>query len=147
MERFFAAYERLLQSVNFKTYRYLYKDFNLDSRLTGLIGPRGTGKTTLLLQYIKDKIEDRGKCIYVSMDNIYFSETRLIDFVNELYEIYGIRYFFLDEVHKYPDWNRELKNIYDTYPNVKTVFSGSSSLDLVKGTYDLSRRAVIFRMN
>lgn len=59
MERFFAAYERLLQSVNFKTYRYLYKDFNLNSRLTGLIGPRGTGKTTLLLQYIKDKIEDR----------------------------------------------------------------------------------------
>ncbi len=59
MERFFAAYERLLQNVNFKTYRYLYKDFNLNSRLTGLIGPRGTGKTTLLLQYIKDKIEDR----------------------------------------------------------------------------------------
>ena len=147
MEKFFAAYERLLQSVNFKTYRYLYRDFNLDNRLTGLIGPRGTGKTTLLLQYIKEKIEDRDKCIYVSMDNIYFSRTRLIDFVNELYEVHGIRYFFLDEVHKYPGWNQELKNIYDTYPDVKTVFSGSSSLDLVKGTYDLSRRAVIFKIN
>lgn len=146
MERFFAAYERLLQSLNFKTYRYLYKDFNLDSRLTGLIGPRGTGKTTLLLQYIKNRIEDREKCIYVSMDNIYFSETRLVDFVNELYEVHGIRYFFLDEVHKYPNWNQELKNIYDTYPDVKTVFSGSSSIDLIKGTYDLSRRAVIFRI-
>ena len=81
------------------------------------------------------------------MDNIYFSETRLIDFVNELYEIYGIRYFFLDEVHKYPNWHQELKNIYDTYPDVKTVFFGSSSINLIKGTYDLSRRAVIFRIN
>lgn len=83
---------------------------------------------------------------HVTLDHIFFSTNPLLHFVNELYEIHGIRNFFFDEVHKYPGWNQELKNIYDSYPDVKIVFSGSSSLDLVKGTYDLSRRAVIYKL-
>jgi len=146
MEKFFASFQRLLHSTHYETRRYLYKDFNLGNRLTGLIGPRGTGKTTLLLQYIKNEIEDVSKCIYASMDSVYFSNSSLIEFVDELYEVYGIRYFFLDEIHKYNNWNQELKNIYDSYPDIKVVFSGSSSIDLIKGTYDLSRRAVIYRL-
>jgi len=70
----------------------------------------------------------------------------LIDFVNELYEDYGVRYFFFDEIHKYQHWNQELKNIYDSYPDIKIVFSGSSSIDLIKGAYDLSRRGVLYRI-
>ncbi|MCK5787347.1 MAG: AAA family ATPase [Candidatus Sabulitectum sp.] len=146
VERFIATYQRLLRSTDYETRRYLYKDFNLNSRVTGLIGPRGTGKTTLLLQYIKNELDDVDKCIYASMDSVYFSHSSLVEFVDELYEVYGIRYFFLDEIHKYSNWNQELKNIYDSYPDVKVVFSGSSSIDLVKGAYDLSRRGVIYRL-
>ena len=143
---FINAYKRLLNATEYKHHRYIYKDFNIKNRLTGLIGPRGTGKTTLLLQYIKEKIEDVDECIYASVDHIYFSRNLLVDFVNELYEDYGVRYFFLDEIHKYPNWNQELKNIYDSYPDIKVVFSGSSSIDLIKGAYDLSRRGVLFRI-
>lgn len=139
------TYKRLLQYTNFTHHRYIYKDFNLNNRLTGLIGPRGTGKTTLLLQYIKENLKI-DECIYTSLDNIYFSQNNLLEFVNELYEIYGVRYFFFDETHKYPNWNQELKNIYDSYPDIKIIFSGSSSLDLIKGSYDLSRRGVIYRI-
>ncbi len=146
MDVFFAAHNRLLHAVDFRTHRYLFHKFNINSRLTGIIGPRGTGKTTLILQFIKEKLADREKSIYAALDNIYFSSHSLLDFVNELYEFYGIRYFFLDEVHKYSGWNQELKNVYDSYPDVKVVFSGSSSIDLVKGAHDLSRRAVMFRL-
>jgi len=146
VSKFITTYKRLLQATDYKHHRYIYKEFTIKSRLTGLIGPRGTGKTTLLLQYIKENIEDKDECIYVSIDNIYFSRNLLTDFVNELYEDYGVRYFFFDEIHKYQHWNQELKNIYDSYPNIKIVFSGSSSIDLIKGAYDLSRRGVLYRI-
>lgn len=146
IRNFINTYKRLLKATEYKHHRYIYDDFNIDNRLTGLIGPRGTGKTTLLLQYIKEKIPDHDECIYASIDNIYFSKNLLLDFVNELYEDYGVRYYFFDEIHKYPNWNQELKNIYDSYLDIKIVFSGSSSIDLIKGTYDLSRRGVLFRI-
>ena len=140
------TYRRLLKSTNYQTHRYLFDSFNTKSRLTGLIGPRGTGKTTLLLQYLKEKSDNKNESIYVSLDNIYFTQTKLIDFVDDLYEINGIRSYFFDEVHKYPNWDQELKNIYDSYPNINIVFSGSSSIDLIKGTYDLSRRGKLFKL-
>jgi predicted AAA+ superfamily ATPase len=136
----------LLSLTTFKHHRHIFNQFNIDNRLTGLIGPRGTGKTTLLLQYIKEKMPNVDECIYASIDHIYFSQKTLLDFVERLYDEYGVRYFFLDEIHKYKNWNQELKNIYDSYPNVKVVFSGSSSIDLTKGTYDLSRRGVVYRI-
>ena len=147
LTNFIATYQRLLQNTNYRHHRYIFKDFNITNRLTGLIGPRGTGKTTLLLQYIKENIKDKDECIYVSVDHIYFSKNTIIDFINELYEDYGVRYFFFDEIHKYARWNQELKNAYDSYPDIKIVFSGSSSIDLIKGTYDLSRRGVLYRMD
>ncbi len=145
-DNFKTSFRRLLKNTNFSTHRYLFKSFNTKSRLTGLVGPRGTGKTTLLLQYIKEKIENINQCLYLSLDNIYFTQLKLIEFVDDLYEIDGIRYFFLDEVHKYPNWDQELKNIYDSYPDVKIIFSGSSSMDLIRGTYDLSRRGSLFKI-
>ncbi len=135
-----------MQDTRYRHHRYIFKDFNINSRLTGLIGPRGTGKTTLLLQFIKEKIGDKDECIYASADHIFFSNHTLLEFINELYEDYGVRYFFFDEIHKYPRWNQELKNAYDSYPGIKIVFSGSSSIDLIKGSYDLSRRGVLFRL-
>ena len=147
INRFISTYQRLIQSIDFRYHRYIYKRFNINNRLTGLIGPRGTGKTTLLLQFIQEHITNKDECIYASIDNIYFSKNLLFDFVSELYEDYGIKYYFLDEIHKYPNWNQELKNIYDSFPDIHIIFSGSSSMDLVKGTYDLSRRGVLFRID
>jgi hypothetical protein len=132
--------------MRYKYHRYIYKQFNINNRLTGLIGPRGTGKTTLLLQFIKEQIDNKDECIYASIDNIYFSRHLLFDFVSELYENYGIKYYFFDEIHKYRHWNQELKNVYDSFPDIHIIFSGSSSMDLVKGAYDLSRRGVLFRI-
>ncbi len=145
-EKIITTYRRLLKNTNYKTHRYLFNTFNTNSRLTGLVGPRGTGKTTLLLQYIKKHFENKSEAIYISLDNIYFTQIKLIDFVDDLYEVKGIRNYFFDEVHKYPKWEQELKNIYDSYPNINIVFSGSSSMDLVKGTYDLSRRGKLFKL-
>jgi len=143
---FINTYKRLLQATDFECHRYLFNKFNLENRMTGLVGPRGVGKTTLLLQFIKEKIDDPDECIYAAIDNLYFSSHILSDFVDELYEEHGVRNFFLDEIHKYPNWNQELKNIYDSYPEIKIVFSGSCSIDLIKGAYDLSRRGVLVRM-
>ena len=145
-ENFITIYRRLLKSTTYNTHRYLFNTFNTNSRLTGLVGPRGTGKTTLLFQYINEKIKNKNECIYLSLDNIYFTQIKLIDFVDDLYEINGIRNFFFDEVHKYPKWDQELKNIYDSYPKINIVFSGSSSMDLIKGSYDLSRRGKLFKL-
>lgn len=141
-----ATHKRLLQATKTTHHRYLFDEFHIRNRLTGLIGARGTGKTTLLLQYIKEKIEQQDEALYVSLDNIHFANQPLQEFINEMVETQGIRYFFLDEVHKYSGWNQVLKNIYDSYPDITLVFSGSSSIDLVSGTYDLSRRATMFTL-
>ncbi len=147
VDQFITTYRRLIQSVNYEHRRYLYQHFHTQNRSTGLIGPRGTGKTTLLLQYIQEKIPNKEECIYLSADHIYFTQNTLLDLIRTLYEEHGVRYFFLDEIHKYKKWNQELKNAYDSYPDIKIVFSGSSSIDLIKGSYDLSRRGVLFRLN
>jgi predicted AAA+ superfamily ATPase len=142
-----ATYFRLLDELEIKTFRYIYDSFSIDNeRLTGLVGPRGVGKTTLLLQYIKNKIANPQDAFYFSADHIYFNKNTLLEFITCLYEEEDIKLYFIDEIHKYPNWRQELKNIYDSFPQIQIVFSGSSSLDLVQGSYDLSRRAVIHYM-
>jgi len=138
-------FHRLLTSLDIDTRRYLYPSFRLDNRLIGLAGPRGVGKTTMLLQFIRET-QDISSVLYFSADNIFFSSNSLFDYVCHLYETEGIRVFFIDEAHKYKSWSQELKNIYDSFPDVTIVFSGSSSMDLVKGAYDLSRRGVMHHL-
>ncbi len=137
-------FERLISETSMLHHRFLYHQVNLNNRLTGLIGPRGVGKTTLLLQLIKEHYAGSNSVFYVSADHIYFKEKKIYSFIEELYLKQSITTFFIDEIHKYDNWNQELKNIYDGFPGIKIVFSGSSSLDLVKGSYDLSRRANIY---
>ena len=138
--------ERLISSVQTSTYRYLYPHFNINSRLTGIIGPRGVGKTTLMLQYLKNHLYKDKNAFYFSADYIYFNTNSILSFVNQMFQEEGIEIFFIDEIHKYKfgDWSQELKNIYDSFPSIKIIFSGSSALDLVHGSYDLSRRAKMF---
>lgn len=126
-------------TLNFK--RYLYDEIP-DARLVGITGPRGVGKSTLILQKIKES--DR-KCLYVDADNLYFATHSLVgladDFVKDGGEVLAI-----DEIHKYEGWSRELKQIYDTNPDLHVIFTGSSVLDIKKGSADLSRRALMFHM-
>lgn len=140
------TYYRLLAQPAPDHRRYLFERFDTAKRLTGLIGPRGAGKTTLMLQWIRER-ENPERCMYASLDHIFFSAHPLLDFVRDMHQLEGRTLFFLDEAHKYPGWNRELKNIYDSFPDIRMVFSGSSSLDLVKGHYDLSRRGVMHKLN
>jgi len=115
-------------------------------RLYAIIGSRGTGKTTLMLQYIKQKLNPQ-QAFYMSLDDLYFASNRLIDVIRKL-RMEGVTHFFIDEVHKYPynTWAQELKNIYDSYPELRVTFSGSSILNIYKGNADLSRRAVNYEL-
>jgi len=140
-------FQRLLEDLKLRHYRFLYEQFNLDNRLTGLVGARGVGKTTLMLQYIKNKLlPAQANVFYFSADHIYFNSTTIYAFIENLFLTEGTDIFFIDEIHKYKNWDQELKNLYDGFPALKIVFSGSSSLDLVRGGYDLSRRAKFYHL-
>jgi uncharacterized protein len=126
--------------------RGIMQEINWNARLIGIKGSRGVGKTTLLLQYIKlYLISDIQSTLYVSLDNIWFSENKLVDLA-DTFSKEGGKYLFLDEVHKYPGWSVEIKNIYDDYPELKVVFTGSSLLEILNAKADLSRRALIYNM-
>lgn len=142
-----ATFHRLIESLTFSQTRYLYPLFNLRNRLTGVVGSRGVGKTTLLLQYIKNELFNSGKCFYFSADLIYFQQSTLLEFVSQLHLHEGYQIIFIDEIHKYQGWNQELKNLYDSFPSLKIVFSGSSMLDLIQGSHDLSRRTKLYRLH
>jgi len=111
-------------------------------RLIGLIGARGVGKTTLLLQYLK---QTEQKYLYITADDITFQDIKLYDIADEFYALGG-RVLVIDEIHKYQNWSQEIKNIYDSFPDMKVRFSGSSQLNILYEKYDLSRRAVIYKM-
>ncbi len=125
-------------------HRYMYDRVSWESRMFGLVGPRGVGKSTMILQYIKEN-RDKRHMLYVAADHLYFSTHTLIDTVDEFVKDGGEQ-IFIDEIHKYENWSRELKLIYDSHPDLKVGFTGSSILDITKGVSDLSRRALIFTM-
>lgn len=144
MKTLYQKFETLLQNTTTDFKRYIYENVSWDSRMIGIIGARGVGKTTMILQHIKEKLDSK-KTLYVSADDMYFSENRLLDLADSFYKNAG-EYLFIDEIHKYTDWSRELKNIYDSFPKLKIVFTGSSVLDILKGSADLSRRAIIYKL-
>ncbi len=144
MKTLYQKFETLLQNTTTDFKRYIYENVSWDSRMIGIIGARGVGKTTMILQHIKEKLDNK-KALYVSADDMYFSENRLLDLADSFYKNAG-EYLFIDEIHKYTDWSRELKNIYDSFPTLKIVFTGSSVLDILKGSADLSRRAIIYKL-
>lgn len=141
--------QKYLQKLNFTSTEFrrsLVHDINWDARLIGIKGARGVGKTTLLLQYIKINLkEELSNTLYVSLDNIWFNNNSLSSLVEEFVQKGG-KNLFLDEVHKYPNWSQEIKNIYDDYPELKVVFTGSSLLEILNARADLSRRAVVYHL-
>jgi predicted AAA+ superfamily ATPase len=125
--------------------RSIMSEIEWSYRFIGIIGSRGVGKTTLMLQYIKQNLQNDEHALYVSADNIWFSEHRLVELA-DTFSKRGGKYLFLDEIHKYPNWSVELKNIYDDFPALKVVFTGSSMLEILNSKADLSRRAVVYYM-
>jgi predicted AAA+ superfamily ATPase len=144
VEKLFEYSKRLISGVDTTFTRYLYGQINWENKLLGIVGPRGVGKTTLVLQYIKNNLDIR-HTLYVSAEDFYFTKHRLSDVASDFVK-WGGKYFFIDEIHKYPDWSNELKLIYDYHNQLKVVFTGSSVLDLKKGSSDLSRRAVLYNL-
>ena len=144
MEALFEYSNRLIADVDSRFTRYLYDQINWDSRLIGLVGPRGVGKTTLVLQHIKNNL-DHAHTLYVTAEDFYFAKNRLLDAASDFVKLGGT-HLIIDEIHKYPDWSTELKLIYDYHQDLQVVFTGSSVLDIKKGNSDLSRRAVLYSM-
>ncbi len=137
--KYMSALKPLFFRDNFNT----LIDWN--DRMIGISGSRGVGKTTLILQHIKKHCNNKDKCLYVSVDDVSFPYNSLISLADD-FEKFGGEILYIDEIHKYPNWSVELKNIYDRYPDLKIVFSGSSLLHISSGNADLSRRAVIYKM-
>lgn len=141
MEQLFSRFRYLVSRTELVFVRYLYSRINWENRLIAIVGSRGVGKTTMLFQHIKMNYEiDSSEVLYVSLDNLWFANHTLIELADEFHKNGG-KTLFLDEVHKYQGWSREIKNIYDSYPEMKVVFTGSSLLDIHRSGGDLSRRA------
>ena len=140
-----AAYHRRLATTDMRFVRFLHNKINWKSRLIGIRGSRGTGKTTLLLQHIKKHFHNADNALWVSLDNIWFKTHSLPQLVEYLYS-HGLRYLFVDEVHKYPDWVVVLKNIYDSYPDLNVVYTGSSIQGIDNSKADLSRRQSLYTL-
>jgi predicted AAA+ superfamily ATPase len=143
-----ALYEQSLEKIRRTKlgFKRNYINSNVwNNRLTGILGARGAGKTTLMLQYMKEKYKMRPEALYVSLDNLYFTQNTLLGLVEKFVKRGG-QFIFIDEVHKYENWAIEIKNIYDTFDELKVVFTGSSMLQIHKAEADLSRRAVVWRL-
>lgn len=140
------TYHRKIMTTSLTFKRYLYSKINWNVRLLGIRGARGVGKTTLILQYIKENFNNIDDALYVSLDNLWFNSYKLEDLVEYLYS-HGIKYIFLDEVHKYPNWAVVIKNFYDNYPNLNIVYTGSAMLAIDNSKADLSRRQTLYTLN
>lgn len=140
----YAYMNEMLRNIPVSFHRYMYDRISWNDRLVGITGPRGVGKSTMVLQYIQQH-STPGTSLYVSADHTYFSAHSLIELADAFVKEGGT-HLYIDEVHKYKGWSRELKQIYDVHSDLHILFTGSSVLDIRKGEADLSRRALMYHM-
>ncbi|MGN1245788.1 MAG: ATP-binding protein [Muribaculaceae bacterium] len=134
----------MLGQVTHRHFRYLYHKISWDARMIGIVGPRGVGKSTMVLQHIKKSCVP-ASALYVAADNVYFNNHTLLSLADDFVKDGG-NLLVIDEIHKYKHWSRELKTIYDVHPKLHIIFTGSSILDIKRGEADLSRRALMYEM-
>lgn len=144
MEQLFEYFNRKLIDTPIDLVRYKYAEIEWGGHALGLVGPRGVGKSTMLLQYIKMHLDVKDT-LYVSADHLYFSSHTLVDLADRFYKMGG-KHLFVDEIHKYEGWSVEVKQIFDSYSDLQLIISGSSILEITKGMADLSRRVPIYEM-
>jgi len=146
MDELFSYQAEILKTVKLDFVRFLYPRIFWDERIVGIKGPRGSGKTTLLLQKLKTTATgEKASSLYVTIEHPWFLVHSLFETAQEFYRNGG-RTLFIDEIHKYKEWSRELKVLYDGFPELKIVFSASSAIEIYKGEADLSRRAIAFEL-
>ena len=146
MEELFKKHRILISQTDTKIIREMMKQINWEKQLVSIRGSRGVGKTTLIRQYIKHKYGvNAGEALYCVMDSLYFTSHTLLN-VAERFHLMGGKHMFLDEVHKYPAWSKELKEIVDLWPDMKITFTGSSLLQILNADADLSRRVLSYDM-
>ena len=144
MNDLYEFFNRKLSKTPTTFLRYKYHQIKWNGRFFAIVGPCGVGKSTMLLQYIKLNL-DTADTLYVSADHLYFSRHKLVELADYFAKMGG-KHLFIDEIHKYNDWSRELKQIYDSFDDLQIVVSGSSILDIYKGLADLSRRMPVYEM-
>ena len=145
MQNLIKTFRIQLEITPMDFFRPFHEVINWDNRLIGLLGPKGVGKSTLLLQHIK-KAHNLDEALYVQADDFYFTTHRLFDLAYD-FQANGGKYLYIDEIHKYRNWTVDIKQIYDQLPLLHVVYSGSSLLDLEKGGADLSRRTREYHMS
>ncbi|MBQ0080310.1 MAG: AAA family ATPase [Alistipes sp.] len=146
MNRLFTNYNRLLSIyAQYSQTRYLHDQINWNNRLILIRGPKGSGKTTMLFQHILCTFPDHTKALYCSLDHLWFASHSLLELAEYAYT-HAITHLFLDEIHRYNTWAVELKNIYDAYPELHIVATGSNTLDIIHQVADLSRRCEVYTM-
>ncbi len=145
METLFDYHRALLRYTDGKFFRFLYRQINWDQRMVAIKGPRGTGKTTMLLQQIKFGLGNPKEALYVSAEHPWFYNHTIFELAEQFSAIGG-KWLFIDEIHKYPNWARELKTIYDGNPQLRIIISASSALDIYRGEADLSRRLITYNL-
>lgn len=146
MEALFKKHKMLISQINTGIVREMMHSVNWEKQLVAIRGSRGVGKTTLIRQYIKQKFGiSAGEALYCVMDSMYFANHTLLELA-EQFHLMGGTHLFLDEVHRYPTWSREIKEIIDLYPNMKITFTGSSLIQILNADADLSRRVLSYTM-
>lgn len=140
------TYHRKLAATDLRFKRYLYNQIDWHVRMVGIKGARGVGKTTMLMQHIKETFDNPDEALYVSLDNLWFENHRLEELVEFLYT-HGVMHIYFDEVHRYKNWTTLLKNFYDNYPELSIVYTGSAMLAIDNSVADLSRRQSLHTLN
>ena len=145
MQRLLDTQNRIIQQASTSIKRYLYDEINWDNRLIAITGQRGVGKTTLLIQRIKES-SNPSEYLYITADSLFIYKLSIFE-IGLQFRNQGGKYLFVDEVHKYANWSGEIKHIYDSIPDLNVVFTGSSILDIMKSYGDLSRRAIHYKLS
>ncbi|MEN0051386.1 MAG: AAA family ATPase, partial [Bacteroidota bacterium] len=145
MQQLIQYQANLLANINQDFIRYAYSKLPWTSRFLGIKGFRGVGKTTMLLQHLKYDLKDTSQHLYVTLDHPYFYQNSLYELADDFYKLGG-KTLLVDEVHKITDWSRQLKIIYDGFPDLQLIFSSSSALDILRGESDLSRRVLVYEL-
>lgn len=147
MQRIILFSDKKINNIKLDFKRYLFEKIrNISEKIVWISGVRWIWKTTLLLQVAKELRDSWNNVLYFSCDSTFIQWKKIFDVIDETYNTYSKRYFFIDEIHKYKDWEQDLKTAYDFYDDIQVFFSWSSSIDLIKWNYDLSRRSLLFKM-
>ena len=137
MEQFFRTHDYLVEHLEASVRRDLMDEIDWSSRMIGIKGTRGVGKTTFLLQYAKEKFGRDRSCLYINMNNFYFQGHGIAEFAGEFHKLGG-KVLLIDQVFKHPDWSKELRKCYDMYPDLKIIFTGSSVMRLKEENPELN---------